>query len=340
VFVNPASSALAVLGAAFVSLAPAAHSAPRIERQDFMIPARDAGIELHLRNLHPANHGKFTERQIVLFVHGATFPSTVAFDFEMPGGSWMQQLAAAGFDVYGLDIRGYGGSTRPRALDEPAESNPPFAGTAEAARDIAAAVDYILKRRGASALNLAGWSWGTTTTASFAAADSAKLRSLVLLSPVWLPMQPPKYQGAWRASTHDGARAFMTGGIPQERVEEISPAAQYERWWTETLATDPQGAKRTPPILRSPNGVMRDFNEIWGAGRSAYDPARIRARTLLVVGEWDVVTPPAMAQALFPKLIGAADRRLIILSEATHFMALEKHRARLFSAVRSFIEEE
>jgi pimeloyl-ACP methyl ester carboxylesterase len=131
----------------------------------------------------------------------------------------------------------------------------------------------------------------------------------------------------------------MTAGIPAERIADVSPPEQFERWWRETLATDPDGAKRSPPILRSPNGVMRDFAEIWGAGRASYDPAAIRAPTLLVVGEWDVVTPPAMAVALYPKLANAADRRLVLMSEATHFMALEKTRARLFRTVHDFLEE-
>ena len=305
-----------------------------------MIPSQDAGIRLHLRHVQPANPDRHPAGRLVLFVHGATFPSTVAFEFDMPGGSWMRQLAEQGFDVYALDIRGYGGSTRPRALDEPPEANAPFATTAEAARDIAAAVDHILRQGKVSSLDLVGWSWGTTTTASFAAAQPAKVRRLVLVSPVWLPMQPPKYQGAWRASTHDGARAFMTAGIPADRVAEISPPDSFERWWQATLATDPEGAKRAPPILRSPNGVMRDFNEIWGAGRAAYDPAAIRAPTLLVVGEWDVVTPPTMAIALYPALTHAADRRLVLMSEATHFMALEKHRARLFRTVQEFLQED
>jgi pimeloyl-ACP methyl ester carboxylesterase len=321
-----------------LNLAPACAAPVSVE--DLTIPSRDAGIRLHLRHVQPANQDKYSPGRIVLFVHGATFPSTVAFDFDLPGGSWMRLLAAQGFDVYALDIRGYGGSTRPRALDEPPEANPPFATTAEATRDIAAAVDHILGQGKAPSLNLIGWSWGTTTTASFAASQPAKVRRLVLVSPVWLPMQPPKYQGAWRASTHDGARAFMTAGIPADRVAEISPPELFERWWKETLATDPQGAQRSPPILRSPNGVMKDFNEIWGAGRPAYDPAAIRAPTLLVVGEWDVVTPPAMAIALYPRLTGAADRRLVLMSEATHFMALETHRARLFRAVQEFIQED
>ena len=128
-------------------------------------------------------------------------------------------------------------------------------------------------------------------------------------------------------------------GDPAERVEEISPQAQFEQWWAATLATDPEGARRTPPVLRSPNGVLKDFAEIWAAGNTTYDPARIRAATLLVVGEWDATTPPAMALALFGKLTNAAQRRIVILSEGTHFIALEKNRMHLIHEVQGFLDE-
>ena len=152
-------------------------------------------------------------------------------------------------------------------------------------------------------------------------------------------MTAPKFTGAYRTGTHDSARAFMVAGIPPERVEEISPQAQFERWWAATLATDPDGARRTPPVLRSPNGVLKDFAEIWAVGNTTYDAARIRAPTLLVVGEWDVTTPPAMALELFEKLTNAAQRRVVILSEGNHFFALEKNRMHLVHEVQGFLDE-
>jgi len=311
-----------------------------LTRQDFMIPALDAGIELHLRNERPARTTTFPVDRVVLFVHGATFPATVAFDFDMPGGAWMKLMAGRGFDVFGLDIRGYGGSTRPAAMAQEPAANPPFADTRAATRDIAAAVDFILRRRGIHELTLIGWSWGTTTTAAFAAEHPDKVGRLVLVSPVWLPMIAPKFSGAYRTGTHDSTRAFMTAGIPPQRVADISPQAQFEAWWTATLATDPDGARRTPPVLRSPNGVLKDFAEIWAAGTPAYDPAAIRAPTLLVVAEWDVITPPAMALALYGQLANAAQRRVVLLSEGTHFIALEKNRTHLIHEVQGFLEEE
>src|SRR5947207_447906 len=80
--------------------------------------------------------------RIVLFVHGATFPSEAGFDLDLPGGSWMDYAASRGFDAYLVDVRGYGRSTRPAVMEQPPLDNPPFADHRDAVRDISAAVDF------------------------------------------------------------------------------------------------------------------------------------------------------------------------------------------------------
>jgi pimeloyl-ACP methyl ester carboxylesterase len=316
-----------------------ARGAPPTASETFRIASADAGIELQLRNRHPAGQTRFTPDHIVLFVHGATFPVASAFDVDLPGGSWMDYIAQRGFDVYGVDVRGYGGSTRPAALEGDPQASEPVAVTRDAVHDVSAAVDYIFKRRGVAQVNLIGWSWGTTTMATFAAENPEKVLRLVLFGPIWLPMRAPPYQGAYRTVTHDSTRATNTNGIPKDRVEDISPSAWYEKWWAATQATDPGGASRTPPGLRAPNGCFKDMTEFWAAGKPVYDPAAIKASTLLIVGEWDMTTPPAMAQGLFPQLTSAHNRRLVILSEGTHQMSLEKNRMRLIGEVQHFLEE-
>lgn len=300
--------------------------------------ASDPGIELHLRNKH-IKADEFAAERVVLFVHGATFPASSTFDVDLPGGGWLSYVAMRGYDVYALDIRGYGGSTRPPAMSQPAEANPPFAGVHEAVRDITAAVDFILKRRGVKQLTLIGWSWGTTTTATFAAQQPDKVRRLVLVAPVWLGVQPPPFRGAYRTSTKEAARAFAIRGIPPSRIDEISPPANFDTWWAATLATDAEGARRSPPVVRAPNGAVDDFARLWAAGKPPYDPANIRAPTLLIVGDWDEITPPVMAQGLYERLTNASERRLVRLSEGTHFLAIEKHRLRLLREVQNFLEE-
>ena len=51
--------------------------------------------------------------RVVLFVHGAGTPAEVAFDAPIGDYSWMAYLARAGFDVFSVDMTGYGRSTRP-----------------------------------------------------------------------------------------------------------------------------------------------------------------------------------------------------------------------------------
>ena len=68
---------------------------------------------------------------MVLFVHGAGTPAEVAFDVPHQDYSWMAYLAQAGFDVFSMDMTGYGRSTRPPAMNDPVQ---PLDGRAEANR--------------------------------------------------------------------------------------------------------------------------------------------------------------------------------------------------------------
>lgn len=333
---------LAALALSLAFVGAEASSPPRssgIATETFMIPALDAGIMLHVRNKHLTGEDHFGPERIVLFVHGARFPSETGFDIDLPGGSWMDFAARRGFDAYCVDVRGYGRSTRPAAMEQLPEANPPVADTREAVRDISAAIDFIRQRRGVAKINLVGWSWGTTTIASYAAQNPAQVEKLILYAPVWLMAKAPPYQGAYQLGTYESVRAASTRGIPPERIEEVSPTEWYNKWWAANLATDPVGASRNPPVLRSPNGVMKDLGEFWAAGKPTYDPAAIRAPTLLVVGEWDVVTPPNMAQEIFMRLTGAKYRRLIVLSEGSHGMFVQKNRLHLIREVQHFLEE-
>src|ERR1700689_4818572 len=67
-----------------------------------------AGVELFLRHLAPAC--PLVHRKIVLYVHGATFPSALSIAHRFDGYSWRDDLNTAGFDVWGLDFAGFGGS--------------------------------------------------------------------------------------------------------------------------------------------------------------------------------------------------------------------------------------
>ena len=87
--------------------------------EEFRVPS-DPGIQIYVRNKCAAGMTNFSADKTVLYVHGATYPSETAFDLRLDGVSWMDYVAQQGYDVYLLDVRGYGQSTRPPQMDTPA----------------------------------------------------------------------------------------------------------------------------------------------------------------------------------------------------------------------------
>jgi pimeloyl-ACP methyl ester carboxylesterase len=139
--------------------------------------------------------------------------------------------------------------------------------------------------------------------------------------------------------TQAQARERWLNGVPAEKRAGLIPPGWFEHWAGVTWATDPEGQRRNPPVLRAPNGVLLDSKEYWQSAKPFYDPAKITAPTLLVVAEWDRDTPPAMATTIFPLLTASPGKRLVMLAEGTHTIVLERNRGALFQAVQVFLEE-
>jgi pimeloyl-ACP methyl ester carboxylesterase len=336
------AGSIPLLGLALV--AAQAAEPPKIATEEAMVPSHDAGIAIYVRNKHPADMTSFAPDRTVVFVHGATYPAETAFDLPLDGLSWMDYIAARGFDVYLLDVRGYGKSTRPKEMDEPAEKNPPIASTAVASGDVGAVVDYVRARRHIDKVNLIGWSWGTAIMATYAAENAAKVNRLVLYAAVWHRETPSLVQvtgtlGAYRAVTREAALARWLTGVPEDKKADLIPAGWFDAWADATFASDPVGAAQNPPVLRAPNGVVKDGLDFWSQGKATYDPARITVPVLLIQAAWDQDTPPYMSQKLFPLLVNAPSKRYVMIGEGTHTVVMERNRLQLFNEVQLFLEE-
>jgi pimeloyl-ACP methyl ester carboxylesterase len=316
-----------------------------IAMDDMMVPALDPGISIYVRNKRPANLTTFRPECTVLYVHGATYPASTSFDLPLDGLSWMDYLAARGYDVWLLDVRGYGRSTRPSEMADKPDAHGPIVRGDTAVRDIGAVVDFILKRRNIPRLNLIGWSWGTSLMATYTTQNPGKVERLALYAPGWIRKTPslvpvaPGKLGAWRATTRAQALARWLTGVPEDKKATLIPAGWFDQWADAAWADDPVGAQQTPPVIRAPNGVLADGAEYWSSNRPYYDPAKITVPTLLVHGEWDQDLPPYMAQTLFPLLVNAPTKRYVMLAEGTHTMIMEKNRLELFKAVQAFLDE-
>lgn len=313
-----------------------------VEMTEYTVPS-EPGIELYVREKHPSGVQRFATDRILLYVHGATYPAETAFDLPVGGASMMELLAARGWDVWLVDVRGYSRSTRPAAMDAPAEQGKPIVSTADAARDVGAVVDFIRDHRGVDKINLMGWSWGTSIMGLYTSTHNEKVARLVLYAPQWLSNTkttadaPPL--GTYRNVTRDAARARWLMGVPQDKQADLIPAGWFEQWADATFATDPVGAKQSPPVLRAPNGVMQDSRDYWLAGKPLYQPSDITVPTLLLHAEWDADLPTYQTQAYFDQLTHAPYKRWVELGEGTHTVILEKNRMQFFHELAAFLEE-
>jgi pimeloyl-ACP methyl ester carboxylesterase len=336
---------LALAGGLLAATITMASAQAQLVSEDIMVKSPDAGIEIFVRNKRPANMTSFRPERTVVYVHGATYPASTAFDLKLDGQSWMDYIAARGYDVYLLDLRGYGKSTRPKEMSEDAKANPPIVRGNTAVKDIGTVVDYVLARRNIPRVNLIGWSWGTTLMSTYTTQNNPKVERLVLYAPSWIRTTPSLVQTgpgptpAYRTVARENALSRWMTGVPEDKKAALIPAGWFDAWADATFATDADGAKMNPPVLRAPNGVIQDGLEFFGAGKAYYDPAKITVPTLLVVAEWDRDTPPYMAQTLFPLLVNSPGKRLVMLAEGTHTIIMERNRLKLFEAVQSFLDE-
>ena len=152
--------------------------------------------------------------RVALFVHGAGTPAEVAFDVPYRDYSWMAYLAEAGFDVFAMDMTGYGRSTRPAPMDDPCnlsrEQQTSFVPRLIPAAcepsypqqmttlpsdwsDIGAVVDHVRALRHVDKVSLLAWSLGGPRAGGFAAQHPEKVLKLVLLAPAYQPGGP-----SWR----------------------------------------------------------------------------------------------------------------------------------------------
>jgi len=314
---------------------------PKLTTESFYVPARDPGVELYVKNKRPENLTKFEPDKIILFVHGASFNSEACFDVSINGLSWADYIAQRGWDVYLMDIRGYGRSTRPPEMSKPAAENPPIVNTDVAVRDVGAVVDHILARRGVSRISLLGFSWGSAIMGAYTAQNNSKVERLVFYGPTWLRKATPPGEplGAYRTVTKENQKKEMGRGVPAGKQQGILPDAWFDAWWEAAVKPDPVGRAQSPPFVRAPNGVLEDVRKYWMSDKPYYDPANITVPTLLVLGEWDVIGTPMMAKEVFANLKNASVKRMVMIGEGTHWLSTEKNRLQLFREVQLFLEE-
>ena len=289
----------------------------------------------------------FADR-VVLFVHGAGTPAEVAFDVPYKDYSWMGYLADAGFDVFSMDVTGYGRSTRPPMMNDPCNLSPEqqtaFVPTLLAAPcgpsyphqlttiasdwdEIGAVVDYIRTLRHVDRVSLLAWSLGAPRSGGFASRHPEKVQKLVLLAPSFnralSSNAPAKVPADGAAMTKQSREDFTANWDRQVGCADQYEPAVSETVWSKMLESDPVGATWGPGVRRAPGTT------VWGWNSEV--AAKLQVPTLMIAGAHDKQVAPDRVRELYADL-GSRHKVFIDLACSSHNAMWEKNHTLLFRA--------
>jgi pimeloyl-ACP methyl ester carboxylesterase len=314
--------------------------APKLDprEQHRTIPGPHPGLKLFLRYLPPAATPAGSDN-VVLYVHGATFPSALSIAHRFDGRSWRDALCEAGFHVWAFDFQGFGSSDRYAEMNAPASESEPLCRAEDAGHQVARVARFILEHHGVERLSIISHSWGSMPAGRFAGDHPEQINRLVLFGPIaQRPRRryekPPTGPG-WRVVTLRDQWERFVEDVPRGEPEVLS-RAHFEEWGERYLDADPASRGRNPPGVQIPTGPFMDILRAWH-GELAYDPARVRAPVAIIRGEWDGLIPDEDARTLFDAFRAAADKRDVKIGRATHLMHLEAMRHALHQESIAFL---
>ena len=316
------------------------------------VPAiAEQSTEIYVREVVEAGtvlRGGPAADRVALFIHGAGTPAEVSFDVPYQDYSWMAYLAHAGFDVFAMDMTGYGRSTRPAAMNDPCNLAPaqqaafvpelipapcsasyPYRMTTLASdwHDIDAVVDRIRAMRHVEKLDLLAWSLGGPRSAGYAAQHADKVARLVLLAPAYnraAKADPPEHVPASGAAMNTQSRAEFIANWDRQ----VGCPGQYDTptrdsVWSEMLRSDPVGATWGAGVRRAP--LLTSWG--WTAGVVA----KTEIPTLMISGAQDKQVNPERVKELYADW-GASQKVFVDLACSSHNAMWEKNHLLLFKA--------
>jgi pimeloyl-ACP methyl ester carboxylesterase len=308
-------------------------------REDnFRIPSDRDGLSLFLRYLPPFRETEPRAGNIVLYVHGGTFPSALSIAHRFDGRSWRDELAASGFHCWGLDFHGFGRLSDPYPeMAEPAENHAPLGRAENASRQLERAVRFICAHHRVNRISMIAHSWGSIVSGRFAGRCPELVERMVYFGPIaWRARRTdPQRLPAWRlVSLKDQWERFVADVPPGEPP--VLSKRHFDEWGEAYLDVDPESRTRAPPAVKMPSGAFQDIYDAW-AGELAYDPALVRAPVAIIRGEWDGMSTEEDALWLFHALKSSPIRRIVIISRGTHLMHLEESRYALYRETEAFL---
>ncbi len=269
------------------------------KRQEFFVNT-DTGMKLMVVSKIPAT-GRIGKA--VLLVHGSGV-GWVYWDIPKRDYSIMNYLAKRGIDVYAVECRGYGKSTKPNGMEVNATS---------IAKDLKTVLAEIRKKSGVKKVSLAGHSSAGAVLLVAASLYPETVDRMILIGTPYKKVHPNFV--AYANKVIEMGKEPGKDYVPNLHYKDVEKrldaydqdvVAWYKKVVEEQYGLMPGGVY--PDVINNPSIPLVPTTKI---------------PTLVLNGSNEYVVDPEDAMALF-KDLGAPDKAMIILPGGFHLMFLEK----------------
>lgn len=252
-------------------------------------------------------------RPVLMLVHGSTVSGRNTYDLQVPGGSdysVMDYFAERGYDVWTMDHEGYGRSGWSGRGNSDIKTG---------ARDLAAAIPFVLQKTGASKLNLFGSSSGALRACLYTAEHPDTVERLGLSALV--------YTGAGSPTLEQRRKKLPEyAASPRRKVDLSFYEGMFNRdkpGSSEDSVPKAIAAAELPLVSEVPTGTYVDMC----ANLPVATPEAIPCPTLVIRGEYDGIAAEPDLLDFFARL-PTRDKQFVALSGIAHnpMMGVQRHK--------------
>ena len=274
-------------------------------------------VEINNHNFAVYEKKHDSPKDIIVFIHGRTISALPNFDLKVHSKnvSVMDEFFKKNFQVYAMDMRGFGKTSR----DVSGWINPE-----KAKQDVAGLLEWIIKRHPKSKKpTLFGYSYGSLVS-HFVAQENPELVSQLVLygHPIEHTYESRYIQIKGNEVKTEKVPVRRPNSVEWSSSDFIKDSVEKEvvdAYVSSTLELDP---------------ILADWNKLsqW----TQIKPEKITVPTLVINGAHDPVSP-ADKLAVFFSEISNSDRAWVIIPNSGHAAHLENSSGQMINSIVNFI---
>jgi len=260
----------------------------------------------------------------ILFVHGSSMASQPTFDLEVPGrpdSSVMDWFAARGFECWCLDNEGYGRSDKARPINFD---------IANGADDLGVASEFISGKEKSEKLLVYGISSGALKAALFAQRHPERVARLALDAFVWTGEGSPTL-----AERKKRLPQFLS--VNRRPIDRKFVHSIFERDHPGT-ADEPTIEAFADAILALDDSVPTGTYVDMCSKLPLIDPAKIKAATIVMRGEYDGIAGFDDLVEFFKRLPNA-DKQFTVMAGISHASFQQKNYRTVYHILHAFFSQ-